>query len=323
MPELPFAVLELLARQDGVASRSQLLAHGVTPEAWRWNAGRAWRLLLPHVVMLTRQEPRPRQRLVAALLWAGPDAVLAGPTAARLHGITSADDGGTVHLVVPRSGSDRQAGFACVRRTALRDPGVVVRGPLRMSSPARAAVDAAGATRTGGEATAILVEAVQRRAASLDDLTEWVHRTRAAPGGVVRVGLAAAATGAWSRPESGLLTVLRTSTVLPEPWLNPGLESAGGVVLLTPDVWFDEVALAGMVHSHRYHSHGEDWDATVDGDSSLTVAGIVVVGVTPRRIEHQPEVVLRRFEDAYAVATRRPRPDVRATPHSPWSHRAA
>ncbi|QKE83935.1 hypothetical protein [Arthrobacter sp. NEB 688] len=323
MPELPSEVRDLLARQDGVASRSQLLALGVGVETWRWNAGRTWRVVLPRVVLVSRAEPSPRQRLVAALLWAGPGSVIAGSTAARLHGITSAQDDGTVHLLVPRPGSDRTAGFASLRRTALHDPDVVVRGPLRMSSRARAAVDAAALAPTSDTAVAILVEVVQKGIAPLDDVAEWAHRTRAAAGGQVSTGLAAAAGGAWSRPEHALATLVRSSSLLPEPWLNPRLETAAGVRLVAPDAWFDDVAMAVMVHSHRFHSQGDDWDATVEADATSTAAGIVVVGVTPRSIDRTPEAVLRRLEESYAVAAARPRPPVQATRLDPWVGRVA
>ena len=90
MPDFSEDLLHLIARQDGVVTRSQLVAGGVSGAAVRWNSGRAWRVLLPHVVILTREAPRPRQRLVAGLLWAGERSVLAGATAAAQHGITSA-----------------------------------------------------------------------------------------------------------------------------------------------------------------------------------------------------------------------------------------
>ncbi len=188
-----------------------------------------------------------------------------------------------------------------------------------MSSPARAAVDAAASSPLPATATAIVVEAVQRGIASLDDVAEWVHRTRPATVGAVRAALTAAATGAWSRPEHTLSVLVSRSPVLPAPWLNPELTTGGGATLLTPDAWFDDVALAAMVHSYRFHARGEDWDATVDADGSLTAQGIVVVGVTPRRIDREPDAVLARLEQAYRVAAARPRPDVRARRRSPWS----
>jgi len=314
MPEFSKDLLSLIARQDGVVSRAQLVAGGVSPAAVRWNSGRAWRVLLPHVVILTREAARPRQRLVAGLLWAGDRAVLAGATAAAAHGITTADPRGRVHLVVPAPLSSRRSGFAEARRTLLHDADAVTRGPVRLSSPARAAVDAARAEPTEGARSAILIEAVQRGLADVDDLAEWVHRLRTRDAAVLRRPLEHAASGAWSVPESELLQLVAGSTVLPPAWANPWLERPDGSALTAPDAWFDDVAMAVMVHSRRYHAEADDWDATVESDADLVAAGVVVVGVTPRRIRSDPTAVLRRLERAHLAAAARPRPAVSARP---------
>jgi hypothetical protein len=62
MPDFPPAVQVLLARQDNVITRAQLLEHGMTYPTIRWNAGRGWRVILPHVFGIFREPPSPRQR---------------------------------------------------------------------------------------------------------------------------------------------------------------------------------------------------------------------------------------------------------------------
>ncbi len=240
--------------------------------------------------------------------------MLSGATAARLHGVTSADPLARVHVLVPAPRSSRTSGFADVRRTVLQDPGTVVRGPLRLSSPARAAVDAARVARTHDARSAILIETVQRGIATLDDLAEWVHRLRPRDAAPLRAPLAEAASGAWSVPESELLDLVAGSRVLPVAWANPMLTQPSGQALTTPDVWFDDVAMAVMVHSHRHHSQGRQWDDTVDKDGDLVAAGIVVAGLTPHRLRERPDAVITRLERAYLAAKARPRPDVRAVP---------
>lgn len=314
MAEFSDTLRVVISRQDGVVTRRQLVDGGVSAAAVRWNSGRAWRVLLPHVVLLTREAARPRQRLVAGLLWAGERSVLAGSSAAAVHGITAADPRERVHLVVPAPLSSRRSGFAEVRRSVLHDEGVVIRGPLRMSSPARAAVDAARAARTEDTRSAILIEAVQRGLASVDDLAEWVHRLRTRDAAALRAPLEHAASGAWSVPESALLDLVATSAVLPPVWANPALRRCDGSALTTPDAWFDDVAMAVMVHSRRHHSLPDDWDATVEADAELVAAGVVVVGVTPRRIRTEPTEVLRRLERTYVAGRARPRPPVLARP---------
>jgi len=314
MTDLTPEVREVLARQDGVVTREQLRRGGFTEAAIRWHSGRGWRVLLPGVFLLSRAEPRPRQRLVAGLLWAGERAVLAGPTAASLHGVTAADPRGRVHLLVPAPLASRRSGFAEVRRTLLHDADLRTRGPLRLSSPARAAVDAARVARTPDARSAILIEAVQRELATIEDLSEWVHRLRPRDAAALRLPLEAAASGAWSVPEAELLDLVAASRVLPDPWANPRLRTADGRSLTTPDVWFDDVAMAVMVHSRRYHSSPDDWDDTVDADGDLTMAGVVVAAVTPHRIRTSPAEVLRRLERTHAAARARPHPGVIATP---------
>ena len=320
MPEFPAAVQDLLARQDNVVTRAQLLEHGVSCSAVRWNAGRAWRVVLPQVFGIGREQPSPRQRQIAALLWAGPRSVLSGATAARLHGITSADPLSRVHVLVPAPQTSRTSGFAEVRRTLLHDPSTVRRGPLRLSSPARSAVDAARAARTEDARSAILIEAVQRGIATLDDLEEWVLRLRPRDAVPLRKPLAEAASGAWSVPEADLLDLVAISTVLSVAWANPLLTTTAGDRLTTPDVWFDDVALAVMVHSRRHHSEADQWDDTVERDGDLVAAGVVVAGVTPRRLRRQPDAVLTRLERAYLIAAARPRPGIRATPRHLLQH---
>lgn len=315
MRQAPEPVRDLLTRQAGVVTRAQLLACGVSAEAVRWHAGRDWRVLLPCTYLLATDTITEHHRQVAALLWAGEGAVLAGTTAARWHGLGNLPgQDGTVRILVPAPKASRCAGFARVRRTELHDARIVTRGPVRVSSPARACVDAAMSMPRAGDRSALLIEAVQRRLTTLDALAEWVHRLRPRDRGRLGEALDAAGSGAWSLPEHEVLQLLAGSSVLPAPWPNPRLTTSDGHALVTPDLWFDDVALAVMVHSRAYHAHGADWDRTVDRDAELTSLGVVVLAVTPAVLRADPEAFRARVEAAFATAARRPRPGVVATP---------
>lgn len=109
-------------------------------------------------------------------------------------------------------------------------------------------------------------------------------------------------SGAWSLPEGDLLTLLRSSPLLLEPLANPRLEDAHGRRLTTPDAWFDDVALAVMVHSREFHNGPLQWEQTIESDSDLTAERIPVVGVTPGSITRDPRRVLTRVENAYRAA---------------------
>ena len=304
----------LLAQQDQLVTRRQLLDLGVSKSAIRHHAGGDWRVVLPCVYKVGSEVATDRQRLIAGLLHAGPQAALAGTSAIRWHGVSAGATDRLVRIVVPPPVRARRTGFVVIRRSQLLDKDVRTIGPIRVSSPARAAVDAAVESRGRGQREAILIEVVQKGLATVDELTEWVSRLRTRDAAALWPGLAAAADGAWSVPEMRLLDLVATSEVLPEPMLNPVLHGPDGVVLTSPDLWWDDVAMAAMVHSKQWHSTGEDWDVTVERDADLVCRSVIVAGVTPRRIGEDPRAVLARLEASYRAAQGRPRPDVVATP---------
>lgn len=305
----------LLRDQLGLLTRVQLREGGVSDAAVRWHLGRHWRIVLPGVYQLDRRPTVRMQREVAALLLAGPGAALGGLTAAARFGVQSADPGDRVHVIVPAPRRGRRVAWASLTRTHRPDPLAVTRGALVLTSPARAVLDAATQSGARDTATAIGIEAVQRRLVTIDELVhELAQRNRR---GSALAGLAtqAASTGSWSPPEAILLRAVEQSSVLPHVWPNPELR-VGPTRLTTPDLWFDDVALAVMVHSRRFHSAGEAWDATVEADADLTAAGIVVAGVTPNRIHRNLAGVVARIERTYLHTRQRPRPPVTATRRS-------
>ena len=305
---VPAELADLVARQSGVATRKQLLDGGVSVGRLRWAVGRHWRVVLPRVVLLEPGLPSVHQRLVAALLFAGPDAWLGGMTAAAIHGMPGCTVSPPVQVLVPPHRTTRSVGWVQVSRSYLLDERIVTRGPLSVSCRSRAVVDAAAGCADQAAARAIIIDAVQQRLVRLDDLAHWVEARSNHGRRLLRQALAEATLGAWSVPEADLLRLVNDTSRLPRPWANPVLHDPGGRRLTTPDLWFDDVALAVMVHSRAYHSGVLDWEATVAADEDLRAAGIEVVAVTPVSIATDPERVLARIDAAYRRAAARPRP---------------
>lgn len=319
--DLPPDLLVLARTQLGVVTRRQLLDSGVEVGAIRWRLGRTWRALLPGVVLLEPGLPSREQRLVAALLLAGPESWLAGATAATLHGLPEVADDPMVHVLVPAPRRPRDIAWVSIRRTHLLDERLMERGALRWSCGARALVDAAAEAPSASAARAMVIAAVQDRRVRLDDVQHWVEARRPNGRRVLRQAVSEAAAGAWSLPEADLLRLIRSSRVLPEPWPNPELVDGGGRRLTTPDVWFDDVAMAVMVHSRRFHADSLDWDTTVEHDSDLGACRVAVLGVTPNAIAQRPQQVLARIEAAHLCArTSAFRPQVTATPRHVTGH---
>ena len=313
---LPDDLTSRATAQLGLLTRAQLRGGGVSADALRWRLGRTWSLVLPTVVLMTPRPLTTSQKLVAALLEAGDDGVVTGHQACAWHGVTSARTDRPVEVLVPAQYSARSVGFVRVRRTRRPDARPVRRGGLAIASRPRAVVDAARASRTDDEALAIVLEAVHRRLVTVDQLEHEVEAGATRGSARPRRAVQAARAGAWSVPEDALLRLCATSRVLSVAYPNPAIETQDGVALVSPDVWFDDVALAAMVHSRAHHSRDLDWEGTVERDGELAEHGVVVIGFTPASIARQGPRVLRRLERAYAGATSdgRRRPPVRMLP---------
>jgi hypothetical protein len=241
------AVQRLFDEQCGLATRPQLYRLGVTEDAVRWRLGRCWTPALGVVVSGSRERLTARQRLVAAQLEAGPEAVITGAHACLALGLTCVPGNRRVHVLVPMNQGARRVGWVDIRRTRRPEPAPHVDGLLTFASLPRAVLDAARAAVTLDEARAVVIEAVQRRRCSLDELEQELAAGPRKGSAFARRALADAADGAWSVPEATLLRACGRSRVLPPALANPTI-LVHGVRLVSPDGWFDDVALAVMVH---------------------------------------------------------------------------
>ncbi|MFD9733054.1 hypothetical protein [Umezawaea sp. NPDC059074] len=129
---------------DGVTSTSDLLEAGVaryTIET-RCRPGGPWRRLLPGVLLLSPGEPTRRQRLRAAHLYAGPQAVITGVDALHDRGLNQLPLPPRVHVLQQADQRLNNHDFLLLERTSRRPP-VVPDADLPLATPARATLDAA------------------------------------------------------------------------------------------------------------------------------------------------------------------------------------
>jgi hypothetical protein len=128
---------------DGVIRSAELRAAGVSNYAvsTRCRPSGPWRRMLPGVVLMSTAPPTRRQRLRAALAYAGAGAMISGMDALRLHGI-DVPGGGEVLVLLPAERRVASRSFLTVERTT-RLPTPVRRAGLPVAPVARATVDAA------------------------------------------------------------------------------------------------------------------------------------------------------------------------------------
>ena len=273
--------------------------------------GGRWRRLLPGVVMLTSGTATPSQRVSAALLYGGSDAVVTGLEACRRLGIRRGPDPrGEVHLLVPVERQLRSSRFVVVERTT-RMPAPHLRDTVPLAPAVRACLDAARRLHSAAEITELIADAVQRGlctpAQLAAELREGSQRGSAAP----RRVLADVAAGVRSTAERDAKRLLRHSG-LPEPWWNVPVHDERGRLLGIADAWFDEVALTWEINSYAWHLDPEGYAREVSRTADLTAASVVVLPVLPTALHRDPDGSVATLVSAYQAAARRPRPPVRA-----------
>jgi hypothetical protein len=315
---VPDDLAQVARAQLGLLTRAQCQEAGLTVAELRWATGRTTRVVVRGVLALFTGALSDQQRLVAAALYAGPDAHLSGLSAVRWLGLGDVPDDRRVRFLVPANRSLRSSGFVVVRRTTRPDPHPWSRGLLQVSPPARALVDAAREVRHPRTVRDLIISAVQRRCVRADQLLAEVEAGPMRGSAVVRRAVADAQAGAWSVPEMDLLQAVSRSRILPRVWPNPQLTASDGTRLPSPDAWIDEVGLAIQMHSREYHLRDDDWEATVQGDTLLGEHGVPVIALTPRGFASDPGGVVGRLERAYLELARHGhRPDVLMRPRGP------
>ena len=130
--------------RDGVISTADLIESGVPRYAieTRCRPGGPWRRLLPGVLLLSPGEPTRRQRLRAALVYAGPQAVITGVDALHEQGLRTLPLPERVHVLQQADQRLSNHDFLLLERTTRR-PQVVDHTDLALAAPSRAVLDAA------------------------------------------------------------------------------------------------------------------------------------------------------------------------------------
>jgi len=156
--ELPPTLRYLAGNQSGVISRAQALRTGLTVDMikFRLRSDR-WRPIHPGVYATFTGAPSRRARLWAAVLPAGPGAVLSYQTAAELQGLTDKPDN-SIHVTVPR-----QRHVAAIEGISLHRSGRAVEATEIRSYPPRTRVEET-------------VLDLTQTAKTFDDVCGWVTR---------------------------------------------------------------------------------------------------------------------------------------------------
>lgn len=174
MPDLE----EFLAAQDGVVSRGQALAHGLTAGTVSWQVtSRRWRTLHPGVYVTHTGPLSWSTRVWAALLHAGPGAVASHRTAAFVQGLLDQAPG-VVEVTVPHAHRVTDAHGVRVHRSRHLGDRRHPAASLPQTRVEDTVLDLVDACTDAGEVVTLVLRACQRRLTTTDRLAAAAARRR-------------------------------------------------------------------------------------------------------------------------------------------------
>lgn len=281
-----------LTPADKVITIAELRARGMTNHAiaTRCRPSGVWQRLLRGVVLMTNTRPTRRQRLRAAVAYAGPESMVSGIDAMRAHGI-DVPLPPDVLVLTPARRRLTSSSYMTFERT-VRLPTPVIMADLPYAPLARATLDAARQAADHEQQRALLTSVVGRCTVAVlrAELNAGNQRGSAA----VRALLAEDLTSTNDViPVTDALAkrALRRTALPPPRWHVPVYDDTG-MLLGVPDAWWPEVSLAWDVGEQTRHHDPRVWAA----------AGTTLVRTAPERLQNAPDMVMDELLQAFRQA---------------------
>lgn len=297
---------QILRAQHQVVTRAQALECGI-PHATvdrRAATGGPWQKLLPATYLTVTGRPTAEQCQVAALLYGGPDSVITGPAAIRLHRLRSPGPD-AIDVLIPWAVKRQSTGFVRIHRTT-RMPGFYTTGPIRFARVGRAVADAAHGFTSLDDVRAVLAEAVQRRACTIAEIGIELEEGSRRGTRHLRAALAEVRAGARSVAEAKFIKRVQRSD-LPLPEFNVTLLAADGTFIAQVDAWWAESGVAAEVDSVEYHFYRSDWLETDARHGRMLKYGILPHHFAPSRIESDWAAIHDELKSAIKQGLKRPK----------------
>lgn len=269
-----------------------------------------WLSIVRGVVLMQSGTPTRAQEVEAALLYAGPGAVVTGHEALRRYGMTRLPQLHDVPVLIDADRRRKGTGLATILRTE-RLPEPAHRDGVPLAPLDRAVIDTVRALRGRDEIRAVFAEVVGKRRTTVERLRQELDAGDQRHSGLPREILAEAADGMRSAAEGWARDLHARSDLPPVMW-NPRLVLPDGRFLARPDAWFPDVGLAWEADSLEFHPEGDD--ATARRRADMVGAGALVVSHRPRRFRTEPARVIAEVWKYYALAASRLPPAIRALP---------
>lgn len=299
----------LIAAHERVVTHAELVAVGVPKSTivTRIGPGGAWQRILPGVVLCHAGTATHRERLLAAVKYAGSQAVLTGSAALGQYHIR-ASVSGRVHVLIPHTSQRTSHHFVTVERTRKLPRSVMVNG-LPLAPISRAVVDDCRRGESLGDVRAVVAEVVQRQRCRPDQLQAALAAAARQRTALTIAALGEVAAGIRSVAEAKARVRVRRSQ-LPDMEWNLDLYANDGRFIGSPDGWYDDVGVALQIDSMEYHLRPALYKRTQQLLKGMTRRGILVLSIAPSDVDADPGDFIAALADLRYQGSLRPRPDV-------------
>ena len=278
---------EILERQAGVVSLTQVRACGISPDvAQRRAASGEWTRLHPAVYLVGGHPRTDDARIWAAALWAGAGSVVSGQTAAYCHGLLRRP-GAPIEVTISRARNPRATSGVRVRRRDLPPADVTTLDGLPTTAAPFTALTTAIAIPDGS----MLLDRALQRGVTLRDLNAAYARHRGAAGWTAVATLLTGAGQGEFAAERLLVRILRSARIT-------GWELGRPFPPWTVDLAFPAVLLAVEVDGWAWHHQVERFGADRRKQNALIAAGWTVLRFTWHDLHNHPERVCSQIQAA-------------------------
>jgi very-short-patch-repair endonuclease len=299
MIEIDRQIAEVAAGNDGLVSVKLMAARGIDGRALahRVRASRSMRRLHPGVYLAGLGEPTLRQRMLAAVLFVGEQALLSHRSAAVLWGLLPADRyRGPIEVTVRDARARSREDIVVHRSRTLLPRDCRVREGIPVTSPTRTVFDLA-AREERQLVEAAFTEMMVHRLSSGREIRRVAASAPAARGTATVLSLLATEEeSGYTRSEAERrLRALLMSSGLAMPRFNVLTE--GYLV----DCRWEQERLILFVDGFETHGARPAFEADRHCDQALVAAGWRVIRVTWRQLTREPVAVLARIAQALAL----------------------
>lgn len=271
-----------------------------------------WQRLMPGVVLTYSGTPTLRQRLDAALVYAGEGAMLTGVCALVRMGVRNVPEPYDLHVLVAHDRRRLSTDAVIVERSRRLPRPRLIEG-LPCAPMARACIDAARRMRDRRAVRALIAEVVQRGWTSVRQLATEIRdaqiRGTALPRGVIRE----VSAGIRSVAEAEVRDALRRAGI-PEPVWNRDLFDAHGKWLARPDAAWLDIGVVLEIDSLEWHLSPTAYHHTQERHRRMTAAGLLVIHVTPGTVRREPERFLADVQATLRAGEARSAPRLQLQP---------